>query len=207
MISKAEFRRRVVENTAHFSASYTTSVDAAAYHLYDALRGETRPMMLLDKVYDIFAAVSIGALAVTARDGADAMMQMSGSIIPIELKFVKIESSSYLVGPRGGIYKGGRASRTPLNQSMQAQYTINNEAHLSTKNRYTVMVVYDQTTGMFVEARGILGSTALEKLSSQRTSRRMFYWDTFLEHGRRIPLVVPSLGYDGLVKLIEENNR
>jgi hypothetical protein len=207
MISKAEFQRRVAENTEHFSANYETSVDAAAYHLYDAQRGETRPMMLLDKVYDIFAAVSIGALAVTARDGADAMMRFSGNIMPIELKFVKIESSSYLVGPRGGIYKGGRNTRTPLMQTMQAQYTINNESHLQTKNRYTVMVVYDQTTGMFVEARGIVGRTALEKLSRQRTSRRMFYWDTFLEHGLRIPLVVPSLGYDGLVRLIEENNR
>lgn len=207
MISKTEFQRRVKENSRYFAETYATSVDAAAYHLYDAQRGEVRPMMLLDKVYDIFAAVSIGALAVTARDGADAMMQMSGNIIPIELKFVKIESSSFQVGPRGGIYKGGRNSRATLQGCMQAQYTINNDAHLQTKNRYTVMVVYDQTTGMFVEARGITGSTALEKLSNQRTSHRMFYWDTFLEHGRRIPLVVPSLGYDGLVRLIQENNR
>jgi len=207
MISKTEFQRRVKENSRHFAETYATSVDAAAYHLYDAQRGEVRPMMLLDKVYDIFAAVSIGALAVTARDGADAMMMFSGNLMPIELKFCKIESSSYLIGPRGGIYKGGRASRTPLNQTMQAQYIINNELHLQTKNRYTIMVVYDQTTGMFVEARGILGKVALEKLSHQSCSRRMFYWDTFLEHGLRIPLVVPSLGYDGLVRLIQENNR
>lgn len=207
MISKAEFRRRVADNSAHFSKTYKTSVDAAKYHLYDAARGETPPMMLLDKVYDIFAAVSIGALAVSNRDGADAMWQFGNVIIPIELKFCKIDSSRYLVGRQGGIYMAGRKCRASLNSTMQAQYTINSENHLQTKNRYTIMVVYDQATGMFVEARGILGDVVMQKLKNQRGSRRVFYWDTFMKEGIRHPMVVNEMGYQGLIERIHENNR
>jgi hypothetical protein len=204
-ISVAEYERRVQENSAVFRKFYKTSADPARFHFYDARAGELSPMRLLDKVHDIFGAVAIGALPLIKGTGADAMFKRAGKPVQeIELKFCKIDSSRYTVGAKGGIYLTDRKARVALSASIKGQWTINSEKHLQTKNRYTVLVVYDICTDTFVEARGLDGDIVVECLSrsKKRTGNKIISWNTFMDRGKKIDLVTKYMGYDNLQKLI-----
>jgi hypothetical protein len=204
-ISAAEFDRRVQENTDLFRKFYKTSADPARFHFYDARAGELSPMRLLDKVHDIFGAVAIGALPLIKGTGADAMLKHGRRAAQeIELKFCKIDSSRYTVGSKDGIYLADRKARVALSASIKGQWTINSEQHLQTKNRYTVLVVYDVCTDTFVEARGLDGDIVVECLSrsKKRNGNKVITWNTFMNRGKKIDLVTKCMGYDNLQKLI-----
>lgn len=199
MISKAEFRRRVAENTEYFQRNYKKSLDISRYHFFDVAAGEQAPLSLMDKVHDIMTAVAVGALPLTGKTGADAVMMIDGELQEIELKFCTINSDRYEVGDQGGIYIAGENSRTALAASIQARWNINSAEHLRTKNRPTVLVVFDKHTNQFVDARMIGGRRTVELLTRGKTAKgRLLNWKNFDEYGNPVKLIVDCMTYRGL---------
>lgn len=199
MISKAEFRRRVAENTEYFQRNYKKSLDISRYHFFDAAAGEQAPLSLMDKVHDIMTAVAVGALPLTGKTGADAVMMIDGELQEIELKFSTISSENFTVGPRGGICCVRDNSKMPLATVIMAKWNINNEAHLKTKNRPSILVAFDKSTNEFIDACMLTGEKTVKLLTQGKESKsRYINWAGFEQHGSKVKLVVPSLSYNGL---------
>jgi len=210
MISKAEFRRRVQENTEYFQRNYKKSLDISRYHFFDVAAGEQAPLSLMDKVHDIMTSVAVGALPLTNKSGADAMMLIDGEITPVEMKFCTIDSNNYTVGPQGGIYVTSGNSRIALSMSITARWRIGSDDHLKTKKRHTILVVFDRATNEFVDARQLTGAQTLRLLmgvseAGKQGKARSLSWKSFDENGAPMKLVVPCMTYVGLQKLIFEN--
>jgi hypothetical protein len=203
MISKAEFRRRVAENTEYFQRNYKKSLDISRYHFFDAVAGEQAPLSLMDKVHDIMTAVAVGALPLTTKSGADAMMLIDGELQEIELKFSTISSENFTVGPRGGIVCVRDNSKMPLSSVIMAKWTINTEDHLKSKNRPSILVAFDKSRNEFIDARMLSGKKTVELLSQEKKSKARFInWAGFERHGSKVKLVAPSLSYSGLCTII-----
>lgn len=203
MISKAEFKRRVAENTEYFQRTYKQSLDVAKYHFFDAPAGEQSPLSLMDKVHDIITAVAVGALPLTNKSGADAIMLIDGKFTEVELKFSTIASDKYTVGDRGGICIVTDKCRMAITNTIMAKWIISNEDHLKTKNRPSILVVFDKSTNTFIDASMISGKKTVNLLTQNKKSKaRMINWAGFEKHGTPVKLTVPSLGFKGLCRNI-----
>jgi hypothetical protein len=199
MISKAEFRRRVQENTEYFQRNYKRSLDISRYHFFDTAAGDQAPLSLMDKVHDVVTAVAVGALPLTNKSGADAIMLIDGKFQEVELKFSTISSDKYTVGARGGICISTKKCRISIENTILAKWFINNEEHLKTKNRPSILVVFDKCTNEFIDARMISGKKTVNLLTGNKKSKaRMINWAGFEKHGSQVKLTVPSLKYNGL---------
>jgi hypothetical protein len=199
MISKAEFRRRVAENTEYFQRNYKKSLDISRYHFFDVAAGEQAPLSLMDKVHDIMTAVAVGALPLTGKTGADAVMMLDGELQEIELKFSTISSENFTVGPRGGICCVRDNSKMPLSSVIMAKWSINTEDNLKTKNRPSILVAFDKSRNEFIDACMLSGKKTVELLTQEKKSKARFInWAGFERHGSKVKLVVPSLSYKGL---------
>lgn len=210
MISKAEFKRRVAENTEYFQRNYKKSLDISRYHFFDVAAGEQAPLSLMDKMYDIMTSVAVGALPLTNKSGADSMMMIDGEITPVEMKFCTIASEKFRVGPLGGIYMPTGDNVMSIKNCITAKWNINSEAHLHTKKRTTVLVVYDKTTNEFVDARMLNGEETLRLLhgtsqTGKKARTRLLNWKSFDDNGIPVKLVVPCMTYNGLLELVYRN--
>lgn len=161
------------------------------------------------KADDIYAAVALGALVIYAQHGDDAIIPRDDNLIEfIELKltfkskqecwFYRLSDEEVLktTNPRFTLYVGDRKSNNPASFKSSAGGTYEIANNLTSKNRTTYFVLFDDETCDVIDVRQLTGAQVMEQLSRSEARKRFISYNQFLELGQPVPTVLPQLGYD-----------
>jgi hypothetical protein len=211
-LSVAEYKKRISQNLKLAKDRHNKSTELVGYLFADLTPEETKkltPAQLLDQSDDIIAANAVGALPMFKGTGHDALFLKNGRLYKLELKFAKVNSSEFTVGARGGVRKTTEKSKIPL-QSLMAQWQLNSPQHLKGKGIHSALIVYDNSTGLYIDAWLLSPKQTLRVLTYDHKNQiRTFKkksngkylghrvnvrHNVFEDLGKQIPLNLPNYG-------------
>lgn len=193
------------------------------YHFFDHPK-EDNHFLITRRFFDIVAATAIGALPVDQLSGVDCyrtnfdpFVQDKGKVInvayePVEVKLVELHTRGLFKSDAGALYYGRAPTRdsnkrTSIRSNFKASFEIYN--NIDDKNMTTVLVMFDTESHQFIDAFELTGDDVYKFLNyklcpsgsgkiigNKTTCKRKILLSTFIKHGKRIDLRVPTIGFE-----------
>jgi hypothetical protein len=212
-MNHSEFSRRVSHNTKVLKETIKAKkpvIDILSkIYTFDTEPGELNSAILLRKGHDMLPATYLGLLANTKRVGADAFkFQRNNCKVSYELKTSEVNSKLIWKGVRGGLYLGlpGNTQRSAtLTSSLSAQYTLDTQNIIASKNINTVLMISDSNKDGYVAAYALDGETVVEYINRTSCKNREVKLCTFQAYGKEIETVIPLIGFDAWKQSIISN--
>jgi hypothetical protein len=204
-----EFQRRVDHNTQILKSALESKEPILSIlpkiYTYDTKPGELNSSALLRKGHDMLPAAYLGLLANTSRVGADAFKVLGNNHkIKYELKTSEINSDLIWAGALGGLYLGspGRTTKISLTSALAAQYTLDTEDIIESKNLNTVLMISDSKKDGYITAYELDGETIISYINRTSNKTRDIKLCTFQKHGWNAQTVIPLMGFEQWKKSI-----
>lgn len=194
MIDAEEYIRRKNENTREMLRQNSIqSFDITKFHGIDAVKGSVRPIKLIKKSHDIYAAIILGFLPyLIEHTGADAVKLSNNEFEDVELKtcYAHISPSRAFKTKKGTIYFTKDVSlwdewvdqnKTSVAES-HFNAVFNVRYNLSSKNRPTYLICVDADSGEIICIYELDGNTVVEYLKTSKDIKL----GTFISRGRAV---------------------
>lgn len=197
------FNKRVQENieTLKEDMRLDRSIRASDFHFFEKARNEENDLFEFVNSFDIIAATAVGDLPSCNPTGEDGYRLINGEYIEMEYKISRRKKSLIWQTPRGSL-KIGKANIdnqwTSLRSCFCASFVIKH--NLASKNRLTILLVYDATFKQFISGFELDGDAIIKYLSNGSSTIML---SKFCNFGKEIELVVPS--YRGIYEEWEEH--
>lgn len=204
-MTEEEYLRKQNENTIELLRQEADgSMDITKFHGFDFEKGILKPIKLLKKAHDIFAAVRLGFLPyLNEHDGADAVMLEDNKFEDVELKtcYSHISPELAFVTKLGTIYftkdvhlwgEWVDRNKTNLAKShFSAAFDIKKNLH--TKDRKTFLICIDGNTGEYICVYSMKGESVVEFLKTSNDIKL----GSFMTHGEEVKnFILPVIGWD-----------
>lgn len=192
MLSTDEFNNRVIENirTLNFEIE-TKSFCPSNYHFFEKDRETEKRLFEFENAWDILAATIIGELPSCSRFAQDGYRLVADQYIPMEYKITRKYRNLIWQTPNGSLQTGSaniQNFKTGLRSTLSAHFEI--KYNLASKNRPTILFLFDETLQQFVTGFELDGSKIINSLNGSTNKRRTIKLSYFRQNGREIKFVL-----------------
>ena len=178
-LHSTEFQRRVAENTVTLNREIAEkSFTPSNYHFFEKDRNEDKKLFEFENAWDIMGAAVVGDLPSNKPYGADGYRLIPNSnpghpfnqsmYIPMEYKISRRKSNSIWKSPRDALYIG-KSNTKDQNSCLRSSFSASFEIvhNLYSKNRLTILFIFDATTDQFVSGFELPGSNIVARLNNK----------------------------------------
>lgn len=206
-----KYQQIVQENAAVLSHCLTTgTTDFSQIVFHDGHDSQQIKSLtsIISKGFDIIGCVAVGAIPSPNRTGADgyfrSVLHDDGRMIPLETKVCAISNRNIYVGARGGLsvcFSDATQSskRKGITSHFEGKFDAGmSESTLSTKARYTALILFDSDTNDIIDAWVMAPDQVREQLNHRRAHSKnlTLKLGCFMAYGAKAPLVVPHVGWN-----------